>query len=77
MSLYFLNNEGRWEDARHRGRQPREEHWGHYRKAMKNRPDLVEAMDKKTRMANLTGEAQESTNFYGKCSRLLAVCATK
>ena len=30
-----------------------------------------------SRMANLTGEAQESTNFYGKCSRLLAVCATK
>ena len=25
-------------------------------------------------MANLTGEAQESTNFYVKCSRLLAVC---
>ena len=32
---------------------------------------------KKSRMANLTGEAQESTNFYGKRSRLLAVCATK
>ena len=32
---------------------------------------------KKTRVANLTGEAQESTNFYGKRSRLLAVCATK
>ena len=32
---------------------------------------------KKTRMANLTGEAQESTNFYGKRSLLLAVCATK
>ena len=32
---------------------------------------------KKTRMANLTGEAQESTNFYVKYSRLLAVCATK
>ena len=30
-----------------------------------------------SRMANLTGEAQESTNFYGKRSRLLAVCATK
>ena len=28
----------------------------------------------KTRMANLTGEAQESTNFYGKRSLLLAVC---
>ena len=33
--------------------------------------------EKKTRMANLTGEAQESTNFYGKRSRLLAVFATK
>jgi len=32
---------------------------------------------KKTRMANLTGEAQESTNFYGKRSHLLADCATK
>ena len=30
-----------------------------------------------SRMANLTGEAQESTNFYGKRSRLLAVGATK
>ena len=30
-----------------------------------------------SRMANLTGEAQESTNFYGKRSRLLAVCAMK
>ena len=31
-------------------------------------------MQKKTRMANLTGEAQESTNFYGKrhiCSRIV------
>ena len=30
-------------------------------------------MQKKTRMANLTGEAQESTNFYGTrhiCSRI-------
>jgi hypothetical protein len=32
---------------------------------------------KKTRMANLTGEAQESTNFYGKRSHLRADCATK
>ncbi len=30
-----------------------------------------------SRMANLTGEAQESTNFYGKRSHLLADCATK
>ena len=30
-----------------------------------------------SRMANLTGEAQESTNFYGKRSHLLAVFATK
>ena len=30
-----------------------------------------------SRMANLTGEAQESSNFYGKRSRLLAVFATK
>ena len=35
------------------------------------------ATEKKTRVANLTGEAQESTNFYGKRSRLLAVFATK
>ena len=32
---------------------------------------------KKTRMANLTGEAQESTNFYGKSSHLLADFAMK
>jgi len=32
---------------------------------------------KKTRTANLTGEAQESTNFYRKRSHLLAIFATK
>ena len=32
---------------------------------------------KKPRMANLTGEAQESTNSYGKRSLVLAVFATK
>ena len=35
------------------------------------------ATEKKTRMANLTSEVQESTKFYMKRSQLLAVCATK
>ena len=40
-------------------------------------PLLVGAHHFFSRMANLTGEAQESTNFYGKRSLLLAVFATK
>ena len=39
----------------------------------RGQPTLLLQPRKKTRMANLTGEAQESTNFYGKRSRLLAV----